>query len=117
MKRSTYRILTTHAGSLARPADLLEIVRAKEAGRPYNQEAFAARVRTAVLPLGIVSRATHSRSAGSNPTSPSRAGIPTRRSSSSVKPMSASAAAIESYTHLEYEIRVTSLPLRIKISR
>ena len=49
MKRSTSRILTTHAGSLARPADLLEIVRAKEAGQPYNQEAFAARVRTAVV--------------------------------------------------------------------
>jgi 5-methyltetrahydropteroyltriglutamate--homocysteine methyltransferase len=48
MKHSTQRILTTHAGSLARPADLLEMVRIKEAGKPYDHEAFAARVRTAV---------------------------------------------------------------------
>jgi 5-methyltetrahydropteroyltriglutamate--homocysteine methyltransferase len=48
MKRSTERILTTHAGSLARPADLREMVRAKDAGQPYDHEAFAARVRTAV---------------------------------------------------------------------
>ena len=48
MKHSTHRILTTHAGSLARPADLLEMVRIKEAGQPYDHEAFAARVRTAV---------------------------------------------------------------------
>jgi hypothetical protein len=32
MQRSTDRILTTHAGSLARPADLLAMVQAKEAG-------------------------------------------------------------------------------------
>ena len=48
MKHSTHRILTTHVGSLARPADLLEMVRIKEAGQPYDHEAFAARVRTAV---------------------------------------------------------------------
>jgi 5-methyltetrahydropteroyltriglutamate--homocysteine methyltransferase len=49
MKRSTQRILTTHAGSLARPADLLEMVRAKDTGQPYDHEAFATRVRTAVV--------------------------------------------------------------------
>jgi 5-methyltetrahydropteroyltriglutamate--homocysteine methyltransferase len=48
MKRSTERILTTHVGSLARPRDLLEIMREKEHGRPYDPEAFAARVRSAV---------------------------------------------------------------------
>jgi hypothetical protein len=48
MQRSTDRILTTHAGSLARPANLLAMVRAKEAGQPYDHAAFAARVRTAV---------------------------------------------------------------------
>ena len=48
MKHSTHRILTTHAGSLARPADLLEMVRTKEAGQPYDHAAFVARVRTAV---------------------------------------------------------------------
>ena len=48
MQRGTDRILTTHAGSLARPADLLAMVQAKEAGQPYDHTAFAARVRTAV---------------------------------------------------------------------
>jgi hypothetical protein len=48
MQRSTDRILTTHAGSLARPADLLAMVRVKDAGQPYDHAAFAARVRTAV---------------------------------------------------------------------
>jgi 5-methyltetrahydropteroyltriglutamate--homocysteine methyltransferase len=48
MKRSTERILTTFVGSLARPADLLEIMKAKEAGQPYDPEALATRVRSAV---------------------------------------------------------------------
>jgi 5-methyltetrahydropteroyltriglutamate--homocysteine methyltransferase len=48
MKRSTERILTTFCGSLARPADLLDIMKAKESGQPYDQGAFAARVRSAV---------------------------------------------------------------------
>jgi 5-methyltetrahydropteroyltriglutamate--homocysteine methyltransferase len=49
MKRSTDRILTTHTGSIARPDDLLEIMRDKENDRPYDQEAFAKRVREAVI--------------------------------------------------------------------
>ena len=48
MKRSTDRILTTHAGSLPRPADLLELIQAKTTGRPHDPEAFATRVRRAV---------------------------------------------------------------------
>jgi 5-methyltetrahydropteroyltriglutamate--homocysteine methyltransferase len=48
MKRSTERILTTFVGSLARPADLLDMMKAKESGQPYDHEAFAARVRSAV---------------------------------------------------------------------
>ena len=48
MKRSTERILTTHAGSLARPDDLAEMLTAKNNGQPYDQEAFARRVRSAV---------------------------------------------------------------------
>jgi 5-methyltetrahydropteroyltriglutamate--homocysteine methyltransferase len=48
MKRSTERILTTHAGSLARPDDLREMLIARDEGRPYDQEAFAGRVRSAV---------------------------------------------------------------------
>jgi 5-methyltetrahydropteroyltriglutamate--homocysteine methyltransferase len=48
MKRSTKRILVTHAGSLARPDDLMEMLIAKSEGKPYDREAFSTRVRTAV---------------------------------------------------------------------
>jgi len=48
MKHSTERILTTHVGSLPRPPDLLEMIQAKEQGRPIDAEAFAARVKSAV---------------------------------------------------------------------
>lgn len=48
MKRSSERILTTHAGSLPRPADLLEMVIAKDQGKPVDAAAFDARVRAAV---------------------------------------------------------------------
>ncbi|MEN3302050.1 cobalamin-independent methionine synthase II family protein [Pseudonocardia sp.] len=48
MRRSTERILTTHVGSLARPHDLLEIMREKEHGRPYDADGYAKRVTTAV---------------------------------------------------------------------
>jgi 5-methyltetrahydropteroyltriglutamate--homocysteine methyltransferase len=48
MKRSTDRTLTTHVGSLPRPADLLPLIRAKERGQPYDAAAFGTRVRSAV---------------------------------------------------------------------
>ena len=48
MKRSIDRILTTHVGSLPRPADLLDVVQAKEAGKPIDARAHAARLREAV---------------------------------------------------------------------
>ena len=48
MKRSTSRILTTHTGSLPRPADLIESLRVRESGQPYDEAALAARVREAV---------------------------------------------------------------------
>src|SRR5689334_12357350 len=48
MKRSTDRILSTHVGSLARPHDLLEVMREKEHGRPYDPERFTAMVAEAV---------------------------------------------------------------------
>ena len=48
MKRSTERMLTTHCGSLARPPALLEMLYARERGQPYNSEAFASTVQTAV---------------------------------------------------------------------
>src|SRR5487761_2744967 len=48
MQRSTERILTTHVGSLARPPGLLETMREKEHGRPYDAAAFDQQVRDAV---------------------------------------------------------------------
>ena len=48
MQRSTDRILTTHCGSLARPRALLELMREKEHGRPYDRDAFASAVSDAV---------------------------------------------------------------------
>ena len=48
MKRSTERILVTHVGSLARPADLMEMLVARNEGQSYDREALAKRTRTAV---------------------------------------------------------------------
>lgn len=48
MKRSADRILTTHTGSIARPDDLIAIMREKENGRPYDEAAYAALVRSKV---------------------------------------------------------------------
>jgi len=48
MKRSSERILVTHAGSLARPDDLMKMLIAKNEGQPYDREAFSKRVRSAV---------------------------------------------------------------------
>src|SRR5262244_432521 len=41
MKRSTDRILTTHVGSLIRPAALRAFLSAKEAGGPFDHAAYA----------------------------------------------------------------------------
>ena len=51
MKRSTDRILTSHAGSLARPLDLLEMIRARINGQPVDNAAFASRTKAAVRDL------------------------------------------------------------------
>jgi 5-methyltetrahydropteroyltriglutamate--homocysteine methyltransferase len=48
MKRSTDRILTTHTGSLPRPADLIEMLRSLDSGNPVDDAAFQQRVRQAV---------------------------------------------------------------------
>ena len=48
MKRSTERILVTHAGSLARPKDLMEMLLARNDGKPYDREALPKRLRSAV---------------------------------------------------------------------
>ena len=51
MKRSTDRILTTHVGSLPRPAELVEMIRDKLAGRTIDAEAFETRVESAVAEM------------------------------------------------------------------
>ncbi len=48
MKTSTDRILTTHVGSLGRPHDLLDMLKEREHGRPYDADALAAAVTDAV---------------------------------------------------------------------
>jgi 5-methyltetrahydropteroyltriglutamate--homocysteine methyltransferase len=48
MKRSTERFLTTHTGSLPRPADLIKMMFAKEEGVPVDRAALDARIRSAV---------------------------------------------------------------------
>ena len=48
MKRSTDRILTTHCGSLARPKDLLDLMKAKVNGEPYDCDPYDEGVRSAV---------------------------------------------------------------------
>jgi 5-methyltetrahydropteroyltriglutamate--homocysteine methyltransferase len=46
--RSSTRILTTHCGSLPRPTDLLDMMKAKINGESYDAAAYAERVRSAV---------------------------------------------------------------------
>jgi 5-methyltetrahydropteroyltriglutamate--homocysteine methyltransferase len=48
VQTSTDRILTTHTGSIARPDDLIELMRARENGRPYDRAAFEASATAAV---------------------------------------------------------------------
>jgi len=51
MQHSVSRILTTHTGSLPRPADLVAMLNAKELGQPYDKAAFAARVKRAIAEI------------------------------------------------------------------
>jgi 5-methyltetrahydropteroyltriglutamate--homocysteine methyltransferase len=48
MRRSDERILTTHAGSLARPDALRALLTAKDEGQPYDAAALASQTRAAV---------------------------------------------------------------------
>jgi 5-methyltetrahydropteroyltriglutamate--homocysteine methyltransferase len=48
MKRSRNRILTTHVGSLIRPPALQEFLRAKQAGKPYDEAAYRSCLTDAV---------------------------------------------------------------------
>src|SRR6184192_3169089 len=49
MLRSTDGFLTTHTGSLPRPADLIRMMFAKEEGVPVDPAALGARIRAAVV--------------------------------------------------------------------
>jgi 5-methyltetrahydropteroyltriglutamate--homocysteine methyltransferase len=51
VKRSTERFLTTHTGSLPRPADLVQIMFAKEEGIPVDGAALGRRIATAVADI------------------------------------------------------------------
>jgi 5-methyltetrahydropteroyltriglutamate--homocysteine methyltransferase len=51
MRRSVERILTTHTGSLPRPADLVQMMFAKEEGQPVDRAALATRIRGAVADI------------------------------------------------------------------
>ena len=48
MQPRAERILTTHSGSLPRPAEFLPLVLTQEAGEPVDEARFAGEVRTAV---------------------------------------------------------------------
>ena len=48
MKQSTDRILTTHTGSLPRPAELQALLYAQERGEPFDQAIFEEKVLSAV---------------------------------------------------------------------
>jgi 5-methyltetrahydropteroyltriglutamate--homocysteine methyltransferase len=48
MKSSTDRIITTHAGSLPRPTELLKLIKAKASGQSHDAKALAAEVAHAV---------------------------------------------------------------------
>lgn len=48
MERSTNRILTTHVGSLIRPPQLLELIRARQTGDAVNQQAYEQCLRASV---------------------------------------------------------------------
>ncbi len=56
MMRSTDRFLTTHTGSLPRPADLIRMMFAREEGVPVDSAALAERIRTAVADVVSLQR-------------------------------------------------------------
>ncbi len=48
MKNSSNRILTTHVGSMTRPPEVVETLRSKEAGQPYDKQELESRIKNAV---------------------------------------------------------------------
>jgi 5-methyltetrahydropteroyltriglutamate--homocysteine methyltransferase len=51
MKISKDRILTTHVGSLPRPADLVEMLKQRQAGEPVDAGALDARIKSATVDI------------------------------------------------------------------
>src|SRR5258708_36720430 len=51
MKRSTDRILTSHVGSMTRPPELIEFLRAQQERRPFDGAAFAKCLTNAVADI------------------------------------------------------------------
>jgi 5-methyltetrahydropteroyltriglutamate--homocysteine methyltransferase len=87
MQRSTDRMLTTHAGSLPKPSDLDAMLRAQEAGRPYDAPALQQRLARAVVEvvrqeaehgLDIISDGEQSKTSFTTYVSERLAGIETR---------------------------------------
>jgi 5-methyltetrahydropteroyltriglutamate--homocysteine methyltransferase len=48
LQQNTYRIQTTHIGSLPRPHEVLDLPKAKFAGQPYDQNVLDAAIAKAV---------------------------------------------------------------------
>jgi 5-methyltetrahydropteroyltriglutamate--homocysteine methyltransferase len=48
MKRSTERILTTHVGSLTRPPEIIDAMRARVSNQPYDEKSFGESLRKGV---------------------------------------------------------------------
>src|SRR5262249_35545951 len=71
MKRSTQRILTTHVGSLPRPPELMEIMRAIGRGEPYD-----ARRRDELVRLAVADAVDHQIKAGVDVVSDGEMGKP-----------------------------------------
>ncbi len=51
MRQGTGRIITTHTGSLPRPAELIAPLQAKDGGDPYDAAALAGRVRHSIIDI------------------------------------------------------------------
>jgi 5-methyltetrahydropteroyltriglutamate--homocysteine methyltransferase len=51
MQQSRERILTTHCGSLARPSNLLDLMKLKVNGQPYDRDTYTERVQNAVTEI------------------------------------------------------------------
>jgi hypothetical protein len=53
------RILTTHVGSLVRPPELVEFLKAIEAGQPYDKAAYEACLKASIERAGRMCQRRH----------------------------------------------------------